>query len=85
MYIVLLSFTLYCDPAPSLCKVVANSIYHSVYSIVATRKYVCIYQYVISLSNNLYYVVLLGPPVVRLSVCKFSRVHSEVIHPKWSY
>ena len=42
MYIVFLSFTLYCDPEPSLCKVVANSIYHYVCSIVTTRKYVCI-------------------------------------------
>ena len=85
MYIVLLSFTLYYDTVTSSCRVVANSIYPYVCIIVTTRKVACIYQYVVTLSLNLYSVVFLCPPVVRLSVCKLSRVHSEVHHPEWRY
>ena len=75
MYIILLSFTLYCDPLTSLCKLVANSIYPPVCSIFTNRKGVCIWQYVVSLSNNLSSVVLLCPPVFCTSVTKFSWVH----------
>ena len=59
-----------------------NSIYSPVCSIATIIKDVYIYQYVIYLSNNLYYVVLLGIPMVRLGVYKFPRVHSEVPNPK---
>ena len=67
MHIIVLSFTLYCDPSTSSCKVAANGIYPPDCSILTTRKGVCICHYIVSLSNNLSTVVLLGSPVVRLS------------------
>ena len=42
MYIVLLPFTIYYDPAPSSYTVVANSTPLPVYSIVTNRNSVCI-------------------------------------------
>ena len=67
MYIVLLSFNIYYDPTPPSWKVVANGIYPPICSIVTTRKGVCVYQYVVSLSLNLSSMFLLGTPMVRLS------------------
>ena len=67
MYIVLLSFNIYYDPAPPSYNVVANCIYPPVYSIVTTRKGACIQQCIIYLSVNLSSVVLLGTPVVLLN------------------
>ena len=84
MYIILLSFTIYYEPEPPLCKVVINSIYPHVYSIVTTRKGVCIYQYIVYFRSCLSSVVQQGPHVVRLSVCKFLQVHLGA-PPEWRY
>ena len=81
MYIVLLSFNIYCDPATSSCKVVVNSIYPHVCSIITIRKDVCIWYYAVFLSNNLSYVVIIGPPVVRLSNQVLTG-SPEVTHPE---
>ena len=53
-------------------------------SIVNTRKGLCIYQYLVYLSLNLYYGVLIGPPVVRLSNQVLTGL-PEVTHPEWRY
>ena len=84
MYIFLLSFTLYYEPAPSTWKAMANSIYPPFCSIVPTRNYVCIQQYIVYLRSCLSSVDQQGPPVVCLRVCKFSRVHLGA-PPEWRY
>ena len=60
---------------PPTWKVVVNSIYPPVFSIINTRKGVCIYKYIVYLRYYLSSVAQLGTPVVRLIICKFSWVH----------
>ena len=84
MCIVSLYFTLYYDPVPPTWKVMVNSIYPPVYSIFTNRKGVSIWYYVVSLSLNLSSVVLLCPPVVRLSNQVITG-SPEVPCPEWKY